>query len=150
MFENRLSLCDISLYIGVCVCINIITQLFISVWLSQSGKEDQWGFVKPIQRLMGMNDYCSALYLLLTVSWCHHPETHNTRAAQLVVVSYIPTKTTVVWLITHWHYIGLVKWIVQGGQTFWCCLHSLLISVTLWYEWLVFDMQKYQSTYLQW
>lgn len=50
------------------MCALSITLLFIPAGLSESGKEDQSEFALQSQRLMGMNDYCSALYLLLTVS----------------------------------------------------------------------------------
>lgn len=39
--------------------------------------------------------------VMMSSSW-------DTGLAQLVVVFYIPAKTTAFWLITHWRYIGLV------------------------------------------
>lgn len=80
---------------------------------------------------MGMNDYCSAaLYLLLTVSWCHHPETHNAGPTHLVVVvCYIPTKTTAFWLTARWHRFGLVKWIDERNKP--RCFYTFFLGWSL-------------------
>lgn len=92
---------------------------------------------------MGINDYCSALYLLLTVSWCHHLETYNSGLAPLVIC-YIPIKTTVFWLINHWHYIRLSRkpnrqtdrllmpvYQCWASARLWCCCTCLWLSSDL-------------------
>lgn len=84
---------------------------------------------------MGMNDYCSALYLVLTVSWCHHPETQSWASPACCCFLH-PHKNhsflTHHSLTLHWACLMDCTKKQTQMELLCCCLHWLSTSVHMW------------------
>lgn len=114
---ERTLLCDISRYRDTCALTTLSSCLF-QCGCQKVGRKINEGLCN---RARGWWGWMIIVLLFTSYSLCHDVIIlrHNPGLAQLVVVFSIPTKTTAFWLITHWHYTGLVWWTVQRNKPRW-------------------------------